>query len=319
MNQKAKVFWPATLLCMALLPAYVRAEDKPAAPAAETPKDAPKKKQMTREELMSPEMTKKLSEMYGCLVFKTLDNPVLKLDVDAIIKGIQDARGGKAMPMTEQEYEEAIGLLQEYAYQDLAAKNLEQATQFLKENSKKPEVKELEPGKLQYMILKEGTGAVVTEEMRPTIKYTGKYIDGTTFGSSEANNNGVVTLSLKQTVPGFRKGVLGMKVGEKRKIFIHPELGYGTSGQLLPNALLIFEVEVTDVQPEPKKADESKPTAENETDDALLASDSLYDDALDDEDDVSDDDTADDDSDDDDGDDPVDGVTGATGPVKTKA
>ena len=35
-----------------------------------------------------------------------------------------------------------------------------------------------------------------------------------------------------------------MKEGEKRKLFVHPDLGYGTQGQLPPNALLIFEVEI---------------------------------------------------------------------------
>jgi len=35
-----------------------------------------------------------------------------------------------------------------------------------------------------------------------------------------------------------------MKEGEKRRLFVHPEVGYGTSGQLLPNSLLIFDIEV---------------------------------------------------------------------------
>lgn len=35
-----------------------------------------------------------------------------------------------------------------------------------------------------------------------------------------------------------------MKEGEKRRLFVHPDLGYGTSGHLPPNALLIFDIEL---------------------------------------------------------------------------
>ena len=35
-----------------------------------------------------------------------------------------------------------------------------------------------------------------------------------------------------------------MREGEKRRIYVHPELGYGTAGHLPPNSLLIFDIEV---------------------------------------------------------------------------
>ena len=55
-----------------------------------------------------------------------------------------------------------------------------------------------------------------------------------------------------------------MKVGELRKIFIHPDLGYGATGQLLPNALLIFEVELVKLNPVTKETLEEA----NDSDDA---------------------------------------------------
>ena len=51
-------------------------------------------------------------------------------------------------------------------------------------------------------------------------------------------------MPIKQSIPGFAKGMLGMKEGEKRVLYIHPELAYGLTGQLPPNSLLIFEVEI---------------------------------------------------------------------------
>ena len=51
-------------------------------------------------------------------------------------------------------------------------------------------------------------------------------------------------LPIKQSIPGFAKGLVGMKEGEKRILYIHPELAYGLAGHLPPNSLLIFEVEI---------------------------------------------------------------------------
>jgi len=75
------------------------------------------------------------------------------------------------------------------------------------------------------------------------INYTGKYIDGTVFGSSETAG-GPITVPIDQTIPGFSKGIVGMKEGEKRRLFVHPDMGYGTTGQLPPNSMLIFDIEV---------------------------------------------------------------------------
>jgi peptidylprolyl isomerase len=258
MRKNMMKVWLGTFFAMSLIATMGMADDK-AKPADTTPKKP------TKEELFAEKSVNKVSEMYGYLISKGIENPILKLNFDAVMKGMQIAKNPKSVaPMSEQEYEETIGLMQEYGYQDLAAKNLTDADKFMQDNVKKETVKVIEPGKLQYEILQEGKGDLATEDTQTTIKYTGKYLDGTVFGTTDTAG-GSVTLFLKQTIPGFRKGIVGMKTGEKRRLYIHPQLGYGTSGQLLPNALLIFDVEVVDVKPAPQSAQKDQTQNQNPT------------------------------------------------------
>lgn len=186
---------------------------------------------------------KKLSEAFGNFIGRNLQSPGLSFDIDGIIQGIRDGAAGKPSPLSEKEYEEMMTAVQEKAFKEMSAGNLKAANDFMAKNKGDSGVIEVVPGKLQFLVLKEGNGAVVDPHTSPKINYTGKYQDGTVFGTSE-EMGGPITIPLDQTIPGFSKGIVGMKEGEKRRLFVHPDLGYGTSGQLPPNELLIFDVEV---------------------------------------------------------------------------
>lgn len=182
----------------------------------------------------------KISEAFGHLIGKNLESMGFKFDIAQLIKGLQDAAAGRDAPMTEVECVQAITAIQEQAFKQQSADNLKKAEDFLAENEKKSAVKTIEQGKLQYQIETEGKGAAVQPHDSPLIRYKGSFLDGTIFGASKEDE----ILSLDETIPGFTKGLVGMKEGEKRTLFIHPELGYGTQGYLPPNSLLKFEVEV---------------------------------------------------------------------------
>ena len=197
----------------------------------------------------------KVSQALGNFIGRNLNSPGIHFDLENIIKGIREGAAGKPSPMDEKEYEQAMSQLQQQAMTAVASKNLDAADKFLKDNAHAKGVIEIIPGKLQYLILEEGNGAAVVEHGTPQITYIGKYIDGTVFGNSDAAG-GPISVPLDQTIPGFSKGITGMKEGEKRRLFVHPEVGYGTGGQLIPNSLLIFDIEVVKAT-SPDKAGEA--------------------------------------------------------------
>lgn len=182
----------------------------------------------------------KVSEAFGHLIGKNMETIGVDLDIELVVKGLQDAASGKDSPLSESECIEALASAQELAFQKKAEENLAAAEAFLKKNASDKKVVTLEEGKVQYKVDKRGKGIEVKEGFSPMIKYVGKYLDGSVFGQSEEEQ----MVSLGETIPGFTKGLVGMKEGEKRTLYIHPEYGYGTSGYLPPNSLLTFEIEV---------------------------------------------------------------------------
>lgn len=97
-----------------------------------------------------------------------------------------------------------------------------------------------------------GTGAEAKNGDKVTVNYTGWLANGVKFDSSlDRNKPFEFYLGKGSVIEGWDKGVLGMKVGGKRKLVIPPDLAYGQQGAgnvIPPNAVLTFEVELLDVQ-----------------------------------------------------------------------
>ncbi len=182
----------------------------------------------------------KISEAFGHVIGKNLENIGVKFDMAQVIKGLQDAANGKDSPMSEMECIQAIASVQEKVFKEQCVENLKRAETFLAENSKHDGIVSLEEGKVQYVVSEKGNGAEVEAHFSPLIRYTGKYLDGSVFGSSKEEE----MISLDEIIPGLKAGLLGMREGEKRTVYIHPDFAYGTNGYLPPNSLLTFDVEV---------------------------------------------------------------------------
>jgi FKBP-type peptidyl-prolyl cis-trans isomerase len=209
----------------------------------------------------------KLSYSIGFDMGTSIKKNEVDVDVNVLTKAIKDAlSGGKAL-MTEQEMRDSIGAFQKemMAKQQekmkmMAEKNKKEGEAFLAENSKKEGVKTL-PSGLQYMVLAEGKGKQPKATDTVTVQYRGTKIDGTEFDSSYKRGQ-PATFALNQVVKGWTEGVQLMKEGGKIRLFVPSELAYGErgGGQIGPNAVLIFEIELITVGQAPQGDPHSKPT-----------------------------------------------------------
>lgn len=100
--------------------------------------------------------------------------------------------------------------------------------------------------------IKVGTGIEAVAGKRVTVNYKGTLTDGTKFDSSyDRGTPFSFNLGAGEVIKGWDQGVVGMKIGGKRKLTIPSSLGYGSRGAgavIPPNATLVFEVELLGVE-----------------------------------------------------------------------
>src|SRR5688572_19681289 len=107
--------------------------------------------------------------------------------------------------------------------------------------------------------LQVGTGREAQKGKGLSVHYTGWLYDpaqpemkGRMFDSSRERGPFNFQLGAGQVIPGWDQGFDGMKIGGRRRLIIPPSLGYGVDGAaggiIPPNATLLFEMELLDVQ-----------------------------------------------------------------------
>lgn len=105
---------------------------------------------------------------------------------------------------------------------------------------------------LRYQISKEGNGAKAEKGKTVSVHYTGQLMNGQIFDSSRQRNQPIdFVLGIGQVIPGWDEGIQLLKVGDKARFVIPPDLAYGSSGAggvIPPNAPLIFDVELMNVK-----------------------------------------------------------------------
>lgn len=135
----------------------------------------------------------------------------------------------------------------------IAGCSADKSTESTKENNMKTT-----PSGISYIIIKEAPADAVkpTKGATVTVHYTGWLQEngqqGKKFDSSvDRGQPFTFPVGIGRVIPGWDEAVMDMKVGEKRRVIIPPQLAYGTGGigrVIPPNATLIFEVELLEVK-----------------------------------------------------------------------
>jgi peptidylprolyl isomerase len=103
---------------------------------------------------------------------------------------------------------------------------------------------------LQVTDLVVGEGKACIKGALITTQYTGRLEDGTVFDSSyDRGQPFQCVIGTRRVIQGWDQGLMGMKVGGKRKLFVPAHLGYGERqiNKIPPNSNLIFEIELLEV------------------------------------------------------------------------
>jgi peptidylprolyl isomerase len=110
------------------------------------------------------------------------------------------------------------------------------------------------PSGIRYSIIRQGTGNKPATGQTVDMLYTGMFVSGKVFDSTETRGNRPFSFRVgtKQVIPGWDEAVLDMKTGEKRLVVLPPELAYGErgagDGAIPPNSFLIFEMELVRIR-----------------------------------------------------------------------
>src|SRR5262249_3999977 len=105
---------------------------------------------------------------------------------------------------------------------------------------------------LKYTTLTEGNGAEAKPGKVVAVHFVGTFPDGQKFDSSRDRGESFsFQLGKGFVIRGWDEGISGMRVGERRKLIVPPELAYGPTGKapVIPaNATLVFDVELLEVR-----------------------------------------------------------------------
>jgi len=104
-----------------------------------------------------------------------------------------------------------------------------------------------DPRGFYYQVVTPGTGATPTLSSRVTVFYTGSLTNGNVFDQTGATP---ASFGLGQLILGWQYGIPLIKAGGRIKLYLPPELGYGSqaAGSIPPNSVLIFDITLQAVQ-----------------------------------------------------------------------
>jgi len=234
-----KIRFIALVVVAALSAAWVVAQETlPVAPNAADQPAAPEQ---------PPTDARHYSYAIGLDIGTSFRNDKMPLDVESLVKGLQDGLQGADPQFSPELCQVALERLSEQRLVALKQRNEE----YLVTNAKAQGV-QTTPSGLQYKVLKSGDGASPAATDVVKVHYRGQLIDGTVFDESYGGEPVSFALSgPRGVIPGWTEALQKMKVGDKWQLVIPAALAYRDQGfgdAIPPHATLIFEVELLGIE-----------------------------------------------------------------------
>lgn len=232
-----------------LIATFILSIQSPHSHADETATD---KKQLDFKTLID-----RFSYAYGADLAEKFKEENIELNVSILAAAMEDAYSGGDMEMSDGEIIATLELYQkvhmkkkEAEWSAAGEKNKKEGQAFLKENAKREGVVVTESG-LQYRIITPGNGEhSPTAEDEVKVHYRGTFVDGTEFDSTHKRNE-AYSVKVKQLIQGWSEALQLMSEGAKWELYIPADIAYGEKGSgnfVGPNAVLIFEVELLEIE-----------------------------------------------------------------------
>jgi FKBP-type peptidyl-prolyl cis-trans isomerase len=177
-----------------------------------------------------------------------------------LMRGIDAALAGK-IPTVEERA--AVQQFSRAGREALVASNAKLAKEFLASNAHAPGITTM-PSGLQYRVLDAGAAKAPTPAPtdQVTLRYRLSLADGTVLDRSEDHPHQAV-FRVNGVIPAWREALLAMRPGARWQLFVPPDLGYGANAPppIPPGALLIFDLDLLNVERAPQTAPRRPDTA----------------------------------------------------------
>jgi FKBP-type peptidyl-prolyl cis-trans isomerase FklB len=192
----------------------------------------------------------------GVNMISNLRQQGIEVDLDLVIRGMQDAHAGGTLLLSDEEvriaiqkYQNEVRKSRSQSIARLATENKREGEAFQAANKSVAGVVTL-PSGLQYQVLKAGTGRKPVDKDTVEVRFTGTFVNGREFDATSRTGKPLV-LKVGAAIPGWREALKLMPEGSTWKLVVPPRLAYGDRGkpgQVGPYATLVYELELVGIR-----------------------------------------------------------------------
>ncbi|MBB5015616.1 FKBP-type peptidyl-prolyl cis-trans isomerase [Rehaibacterium terrae] len=198
----------------------------------------------------------RLSYAIGYEIGRDLNERKLDVDMNTVIRAIQDGHAKRNPAVPEPQMAEALRAMQEKLvaearaeFERVSSQNKAASDKFLAENRTKQGVTVL-PSGIQYRVIENGNGRQPSATSEVQIHFRGSLHTGQEFASTYSGNQPVTIKVNEAPLPGLQEVLPMMRQGSRWEIYLPAEHAYGNSPRspIGPNQAVVFDVRLIEVK-----------------------------------------------------------------------